>query len=85
MLLCSRGLFRQDHGCFVFKIMGRKITALKAQKRNSQRINVYLDDEFAFGLSRFAAAWLQIGQELSPKKLKSYRISMLKKSPTNER
>jgi len=55
--------------CFVLK-MGRKVTALKAQKRNSQRINVYLDDEFAFGLSRFAAAWLQIGQELSPEKIR---------------
>ena len=50
--------------------MGRKVTALKAQKRNSQRINVYLDDEFAFGLSRYAATWLQIGQELSPEKIK---------------
>ena len=55
--------------CFVLK-MGRKVTALKAQKRNSQRINVYLDDEFAFGLSRFAAAWLQVGQELSPEKIR---------------
>ena len=69
MLLCRRGLFRQDHGV-LFNIMGRKITALKAQKRNSQRINVYLDDEFAFGLSRFAAAWLQLGQELSPEKIR---------------
>lgn len=50
--------------------MERKITALKAQKRNSQRINVYLDDEFAFGLSRYAAAWLQIGQELSAEKIR---------------
>jgi regulatory protein len=50
--------------------MHRKITALKAQKRNSQRINVYLDDEFAFGLSRYAAAWLQVGQILSPEKIK---------------
>jgi regulatory protein len=49
--------------------MGRKITALKAQKRNSQRINVYLDGEFAFGLSRYAAAWLQVGQDLSPEKI----------------
>jgi regulatory protein len=49
--------------------MERKITALKAQKRNSQRINVYLDGEFSFGLSRFAAAWLQVGQELSPEKI----------------
>lgn len=69
MLLCRRGLFRQDHGVF-FNKMERKITALKAQKRNSQRINVYLDDEFAFGLSRFAAAWLQLGQELSPEKIR---------------
>ena len=50
-------------------MMNKKITALKVQKRNSQRINVYLDDEFAFGLSRFAAAWLQVGQELSPEKI----------------
>lgn len=49
--------------------MGRKITALKAQKRNSQRINIYLDGEFAFGLSRYAAAWLQVGQDLSPEKI----------------
>lgn len=49
--------------------MDRKITALKAQKRNSNRINIYLDDEFAFGLSRYAAAWLQIGQELSTEKI----------------
>jgi regulatory protein len=49
--------------------MGRKITALKVQKRNSQRINVYLDGEFAFGLSRFAASWLQVGQDLSPEKI----------------
>ncbi|MFC1995994.1 RecX family transcriptional regulator [Chloroflexota bacterium] len=50
--------------------MDRKITALKAQKRNSQRINVHLDGEFAFGLSRYAAAWLQVGQELSSEKIK---------------
>ncbi len=50
--------------------MKRKITALKAQKRNSNRINVFLDDEFAFGLSRYAAAWLKIGQELSEEKIR---------------
>ena len=31
---------------------------------------MYLDEEFAFGLSRYAAAWLQLGQELSPEKIK---------------
>ena len=50
--------------------MGRKITALKRQKRNSQRISVYLDGAYAFGLSRFAAAWLEVGQELSPEKIR---------------
>ena len=54
---------------FVLYMMGRKVTALKKQKRNAQRINVYLDGEFAFGLSRYAAAWLQVGQELSPEKI----------------
>jgi regulatory protein len=49
--------------------MVKRITALKSQKRNPQRLNVYLDDEFAFGLSRFVAAWLQVGQELSEEKI----------------
>ena len=29
---------------------------------------MYLDGEFAFGLSRFAAAWLEVGQELPPER-----------------
>ncbi len=49
----------------------RKITALKVQKRNPNRVNVYLDGEFAFGLSRIVAAWLQVGQVLSPEKIQS--------------
>jgi len=49
--------------------MAHKITALTSQKRNPQRINVYLDGEFAFGLSRIVAAWLQVGQELSDEKI----------------
>lgn len=51
--------------------MSGKISALTAQKRNPQRINVYLDGEFAFGLSRLTAAWLQVGQELSDEKIAS--------------
>ena len=31
--------------------MEHTITALTAQKRNQQRVNVYLDGDFAFGLS----------------------------------
>jgi regulatory protein len=49
--------------------MGRMITALTAQKRDRNRINVYLDGEFAFGLTRIVGAWLQVGQELSDEKI----------------
>lgn len=42
----------------------RKITALKAQKRNKNRVSVYLDGEYAFGVARIVAAWLRIGDEL---------------------
>ena len=49
--------------------MTKKITALKLQKRNKNRVNVYLDGEFAFGLSKIVAAWLRTGQELSDEKI----------------
>jgi regulatory protein len=49
--------------------MVRKVTALKLQKRNKNRINVYLDGEFAFGLAKIVAAWLRIGQELTEEKI----------------
>jgi regulatory protein len=45
--------------------MEQEISALKAQKKNPNRINVYLNGEFAFGLARIVAAWLRIGQILS--------------------
>ena len=54
--------------------MGKQITDLKAQKRNHQRVNVYLDGEYAFGLSRIVAAWLHVGQELSPEKIKELKL-----------
>lgn len=49
--------------------MARTITALKVQKRNPNRVNIYLDGEFAFGLSRLVAAWLKVGQELGDEKI----------------
>ena len=49
--------------------MGRQITALKVQEHNRERVNVYLDGEFAFGLARIVAAWLQVGQDLSDEKM----------------
>lgn len=42
-----------------------KITALQAQKRNKDRVNVYLDGTFAFGLEAIAAVGLAVDQELS--------------------
>ncbi|MDX9864074.1 MAG: RecX family transcriptional regulator, partial [Anaerolineaceae bacterium] len=49
--------------------MIKKITALKIQKRNPNRVNVYLDDEYAFGLAKIVAVWLKIGQELDEVKI----------------
>jgi regulatory protein len=50
-------------------VTGGKVTALRIQKHHPNRVNVYLDNEYSFGLSRITAAWLQIGQELSPTKI----------------
>jgi len=50
-------------------VTGGKVTALKIQKHHPNRVNVYLNNEFSFGLSRITAAWLQVGQELSPSKI----------------
>jgi regulatory protein len=47
----------------------KKITAIEAQKRSPNRVNVHLDGEFAFGLARIVAAWLRVGQELSEEKI----------------
>lgn len=47
----------------------KKITALQVQKRNPNRVNVYLDGEYAFGLARIVAAWLQVGQTLDEEKI----------------
>lgn len=49
--------------------MSGTITALKVQARNSNRVNVFLDGEFAFGLARITAAWLRLGQVLSDEKI----------------
>lgn len=57
-----------------------KVTALSVQKRNRERVNVYIDDEFAFGLAYVAAAKLRVGQELS-----SDEIEALKSQDTVEK
>ena len=48
-----------------------KITKLEVQKRNKDRVNLYLDDEFYCGLSLEAVVKyaLKVGQELEIQKL----------------
>jgi len=41
------------------------ITAISRQKRNPDRVNLYLDGNFAFGLAAIAAVGLKIGQTLT--------------------
>jgi regulatory protein len=45
--------------------MAGAITALKFQRRSKERVNVYLDGEYAFGLTAIEAARLREGQVLS--------------------
>jgi regulatory protein len=49
--------------------MDATITAIKQQKRNPQRVNIYLDGNYAFPLTKIVAAWLKVGQKLSPEKI----------------
>jgi regulatory protein len=44
--------------------MAGTITALQFQKRNRDRVNVYVDGRFAFGLAAIVAAQLKVGQKL---------------------
>ena len=45
--------------------MAGTITSMSFQKRNRDRVNVYLDGAFAFGLAAIRAAHLRVGQVLS--------------------
>ena len=56
-----------SHG-FCFYIMGT-ITALTAQVKNPDRVNVFIDGTFALGLAMSVAAGLRTGQEISRSEL----------------
>jgi regulatory protein len=60
--------------------MGGRITALRVQRRNRNRVNVYLDGRFAFGLAAIEAARLRVGQVLSDED-----IARLRQRDTAER
>lgn len=44
---------------------GKKITALKQQQKDKERVSVFLDDEFAFGVTMNVAMELKKGQLLT--------------------
>jgi regulatory protein len=49
------------------------VTALHTQKRNKKRVNVFIDDEYAFSLSLDDAARLRKGQQLSDAEIAQLR------------
>ena len=49
------------------------ITDLTNQKRNADRVNVYLDGRFAFGLPLEAAAGLRVGQQLAEDEIENLK------------
>jgi len=53
--------------------MERKVTKIQAQKKNPDRVSIFLDEEFAFGLSRVVAAWLKTGDVLTEEKINKLR------------
>jgi regulatory protein len=69
-VLFKSGLFHPQLNCRWNEQIMKKITALVAQKRNPNRVNIYLDGEYAFSLARIVAAWLRVGQELDEEKIK---------------
>lgn len=51
--------------------MLQKITALKVQKKRRDRVSVFLDGEYAFGLQAAAAAGLRVGQTLCAEEIEA--------------
>jgi regulatory protein len=52
-----------------------RVTALEPQRRSKDRVNVYLDGEFAFGLAVLVAAELSVGIWLSDEKIAELRAA----------
>ena len=53
--------------------MARQITAITPQKRNRNRYNVYIDDEYAFSVSSKIAMTLHAGQPVDENRLESLK------------
>ena len=53
--------------------MAQTVTDLRPQKRRKDRISVFLDGEFAFGLQEMTAARLHVGQSLTEQEIASLK------------
>jgi len=53
--------------------VSRRITSLVAQKGNARRVSVYLDGEYAFGLSAMLLADLSVGQMLATEEIEALK------------
>ncbi|MFO7918878.1 MAG: RecX family transcriptional regulator [Anaerolineae bacterium] len=49
--------------------MPDKVTALKAQRKRRNRVNVFLNGDYAFSLQRILAGRLRVGQELTEEEI----------------
>jgi regulatory protein len=57
--------------------MAGKISGLRVQQRTPDRVNVYLDGQFAFGLPAMYAAQLRVGQHLSDAEIEQLQATDL--------
>jgi regulatory protein len=53
--------------------LGGELTALRVQQKNRERVSVYLDGRFAFGVPALVAARLKVGQFLSDEDIESLK------------
>ncbi|MBT3322974.1 MAG: RecX family transcriptional regulator [Anaerolineae bacterium] len=51
----------------------KKITAIKSQRRNLERVSVFLDGEFEFGIARVLVGSLRVGQMLAEDQIAALR------------
>jgi regulatory protein len=54
--------------------MAGTITALKIQKHNKERVNVFLDDEYALAVTALVAATFRRGQHLSDAEIEQFKL-----------
>ena len=62
---------RQENGSGGFFMHSKEITELEVQKKNSKRISVFLDHEFAFGIDSQTGSSLKVGDFLTEAQIES--------------